>query len=655
MTFAIEPALSGSGLETAGHHASRVTELASAARTETNGIYPLESWRRCLDDFRLDPAAKVEDTPYVGLGKLNVARDAMGENLSIASNTLVDLFAAVRGTGYSAGLANRDGLFVLEQADRHRDCYVPTDQPGWLWSEAIGGTNSVGTCIVERKLTSVFGRQHFFFETTDTACAGAPVFDGLGSLWGVLSITTRNPALDLQTHRLATNVVAQSAMHLSAQIFRRKFAGSTVIEWRSDEGQVCLIAIDPDQRIEGANAAARDQLGINDGKAGSKMFRSFFERTDDLRRARVNGDAIVLTSKRDGAVIHANVRPATRPPMIGKAGTSKLPARTGPAPSSRPITIEDCAGEDPGMLFSIGILRRVRNAGLPILLLGETGTGKDTLARAIHMDSDRADKPFVAFNCAAVPETLIDSELFGYTAGSFTGANAGGNRGRILEANGGTLLLDEIGDMPLMLQTRLLRVLEAREVVALGSGVAQSIDVTLVAATNQNLLDRVSKGLFREDLYYRLAGAVIHVPALRERADLATIIESILRRVSDTYRLRPAALAALVDHRWPGNIRELTHVLRRAVSIASEDWITVEDLMLGGGPPLRQSITAPPMLPSGQQAVVQAEAGAVQSALETAEWDVVSAAALFGVSRATFYRKMQQHQICRSTRERRGG
>ncbi|MBO9378853.1 sigma-54-dependent Fis family transcriptional regulator [Sphingomonas histidinilytica] len=650
-TSALEPALGDFNIETAGHHASRVIELVSAR--QSGGMpYPLESWRRCLDDFHLDPAGRVESAPYVGAGKLNIARDALGENLLIASEALMDLFAAVRSTGYSASLANQEGLFVLEQADRHRDSYVPTDQPGWLWPERIGGTNSVGTCLVDRKLTSVFGRQHFFFESIDTACAGAPVFDSLGALWGVLSITTRNPQLDLQTHRLATNVVAQSAMNLSAQIFRRSFSGSTIIEWRSDDGDACLIAVDADQRIEGTNAAARNALRIEDGESSSKMLLSIFDKNSELRRAKVEGGAIVLRRKRDGAIIHANVRPATYP-AIRRAFAPNPPTRPGAGASVDSISIEQCAGNDRTMLSNIGMLRRVRNSGLPILLLGETGTGKDTLARAIHLDSDRAEKPFVAFNCAAVPESLIDSELFGYAAGSFTGASPGGNRGRILEANGGTLLLDEIGDMPLALQTRLLRVLETREVMALGSGVAQKVDVTVVAATNQNLQDRIAQGLFREDLYYRLAGAVIYIPALRERTDLPTIIETILGRISRTHKLDPAATAALLDHNWPGNIRELTHVLRRAVSIALDEWITVEDLMLRLSSPSKQSLVALPKATSGQQAVLQAEAGAIQAALESAEWDVAAAAALFGVSRATFYRRMQQHQIRRSSSDRR--
>ena len=411
----------------------------------------------------------------------------------------------------------------------------------------------------------------------------------------------------------------------------------------------CLIAVNSEQRIEGANRFARAALGVGDSMGASKSLWSMFEKNASLRRAKVEGGMLELTGLKDRHVLHATVTPASGAATKFVVGLkpAKLPANSTLAGT---ITLEECAGSDPTMLRNIKILRRIRDADLPMLLLGETGTGKDTLARALHADSDRASKPFVAFNCAAVPESLIDSELFGYAAGTFTGASPNGNRGRIVEANGGTLFLDEIGDMPLMLQTRLLR--ESREVVALGSGVGQKIDVVLVAATNQNLQARVAQGLFREDLYYRLAGAVIVVPALRQRADLRAIIDRILLRLADgDHKLEPEALNALLGHAWPGNIRELTYVLRRGVSLAINGTITLDDLMIqkpvAATSPSQRLTEREPDAVSGCEAVSNAEAAAVRSVLERAHGDVEAAAGLFGVSRATFYRKMQRHQIRR--------
>ncbi len=217
-----------------------------------------------------------------------------------------------------------------------------------------------------------------------------------------------------------------------------------------------------------------------------------------------------------------------------------------------------------------------------MLILGETGTGKDTLARALHQEGGRAERAYVAFNCAAVPETLIDSELFGYGVGAFTGARREGSPGRLIEADGGTLFLDEIGDMPLVLQTRLLRVLESGEVSPLGSGKTRTIDVQIIAATNQNLKTRVAQGLFREDLYYRLAGVVIQLQPLRDREDFAQLARRMLDRVAggEDVGLSDEALARLARHRWPGNARELKFVLQRAAQICEGGWIRPEDLML---------------------------------------------------------------------------
>ena len=652
--------LSAGLLETPDRHAARIIEMvkgagsAALAWPETSN-YPVKSWQRCIEDFRLDPSSKLDVIPYVGPGKLNIARDRLGEDLSIASDELTDLFAAVRGIGYCASFANDEGLFVLERADRDSACYVSTDQPGWLWSERIGGTNSVGTCIIEQKVTSVFGRQHFFMQCADTACAGAPVFNASGALAGVLSITTRNKHLGLQTHLLATNVVGQSALRLSARIFRRAFAASTIIEWRLEHGGSCLIAVNSDQRIEGANAAARKTLGLANGDDSSQLLWNLFEKNDDLRRAKIHGGMIELKGLEDRHVFHANVSPAT--------GASKkfiLRGKNLPAAAERRsveyISLDECAGGDPAMLNNVNILRRIRHAGLPILLLGETGTGKDTLARAIHADSERAAKPFLAFNCAAVPESLIDSELFGYAPGTFTGGSTAGNRGRVMEADGGTLFLDEIGDMPVMLQTRLLRVLESREVVALGSGVGQKVDITVIAATNQDLQSRVSHRLFREDLYYRLAGAVIPIPALRDRADIRSLIENILARISNgEKKLKPRAMDALLEHRWPGNIRELTHVLRRATSIACDGWIMIDDLMLPTANPATPARKIPQPVSAatnatkaiGYDAVHLAESDTIRLALDCANGDVAAAAGMLNMSRATLYRKMQRHNLHR--------
>ena len=209
-------------------------------------------------------------------------------------------------------------------------------------------------------------------------------------------------------------------------------------------------------------------------------------------------------------------------------------------------------------------LKSIGDHNLPILLRGETGVGKDVFARAIHAASGRARQNYVALNCAAMPESLIDAELFGYEAGAFTGARRDGSKGLIVQADGGTLFLDEIGDMPIALQTRLLRVLENREVWPLGGLKPVAVDIRLVSATHRDLGRMAEAGSFRADLYYRLRGLEIRLPALRERADRADVIALIAAEEAPDCRLAPAAWSMLLAYPFPGNMRQLRHVLRLA-------------------------------------------------------------------------------------------
>ncbi len=252
------------------------------------------------------------------------------------------------------------------------------------------------------------------------------------------------------------------------------------------------------------------------------------------------------------------------------SGSSGEPPRSSAA---RKLGLAALATGDAQMAALLDKLKRVLNRDIPILIQGETGTGKELLARAIHNDSSRATAPFVAVNCASIPETLIESELFGYEEGAFTGARRKGAVGKMVQAHGGTLFLDEIGDMPLSLQAHLLRVLQEREVTPLGSGRAIPIDINLVCATHRNLREMIERKTFREDLYFRLNGLVVRIPPLRERSDLMVLVERILQRECPdvAHELAPDVLNLFQACRWQGNVRQLAGVLRTASVMAGDE------------------------------------------------------------------------------------
>ena len=244
-------------------------------------------------------------------------------------------------------------------------------------------------------------------------------------------------------------------------------------------------------------------------------------------------------------------------------------------------TLEELAGEDPQMLRNVRSARRIASLRVPVMIQGPTGAGKEVFAHALHNASDRAAMPFVALNCAAIPESLIESELFGYRSGAFTGARKEGMKGKIMQSSGGTLFLDEIGDMPVLLQTRLLRVLEEHEVVPLGTESPVKVDLRVICASHQNLRAMIANGQFREDLYYRLNGITLELPSLAARTDKERLIREFLG--TETNDGRPAAIEVdafehLLAYSWPGNIRELRNVIRTALAICDGGVVKLSDL-----------------------------------------------------------------------------
>ena len=289
---------------------------------------------------------------------------------------------------------------------------------------------------------------------------------------------------------------------------------------------------------------------------------------------------------------------------------------------------------DPGMQKVCRQIEKLAPTQASVLLLGESGTGKEVLARALHTTSARKDRRFVAINCAAIPDALLESELFGYEKGAFTGA-AKQTPGKIETADGGTLFLDEIGDLPMGLQAKLLRFLQERVIERVGGREEIPVDVRVVCATHRNLRERITEGAFREDLFYRLTEMIITIPPLRERSgDAALLAHAFVQRFAkangrDRMVLREDALNAIEQHRWPGNVRELENAIKRAVIMADDTAITAEDLGIG---PTEEA----PIL-NLRQIRDEADKHAVIKVMARCDNNIAKAAEMLGISRPTLY------------------
>ncbi|HVO47732.1 MAG TPA: sigma 54-interacting transcriptional regulator [Steroidobacteraceae bacterium] len=392
---------------------------------------------------------------------------------------------------------------------------------------------------------------------------------------------------------------------------------------------------------------------------------------DRLHERISDAGCVLLLTDSNGTILHeksnAVLKGSFRVDRVAPPATRSLSQERDAAlaafrASQHALTLEDLAGEDPQMLRNVRSAYRIADSGVSVLIQGPTGSGKEAFAHAMHLVSRRAERPFVAVNCAAIPETLIESELFGYKPGAFTGARKEGMRGKILQSAGGTLFLDEIGDMPLTLQTRLLRVLEEQEIVPLGSETAIKVDLHVIAASHRNLREMIASGSFREDLYYRLNGITLELPALRDRADKERVIHHAL--AVETGNGRPAAiemdaLQRLLAYPWPGNVRELRNVIRTALAICEGGVVRGIDLpreirevesnttdvsaiaaLAAGARTAAADPSAPPANP-----LRAAERAALVRVIAECHGNMTRVAAQLGMSRNTLYRRMKRHSI----------
>ncbi|AJG24406.1 sigma-54-dependent Fis family transcriptional regulator [Cupriavidus basilensis] len=530
--------------------------------------------------------------------------------------------------------------------------------PGVSWAESSKGTNAIGTALAEARPAVVHADEHFLRANRTLTCSCVPISGPFGQMLGALDVSGDHRGF----HKHTMALVRMSAQMIENHLFSTHFTDAALVRFHARPEFVGTLfegmaAFAPDGTFLAANRSGLFQLGLSPDTLNRQSFAALFGMPlGTALKQGVDAPGQLLTLTLPSRVL-----------VFARIALLAPPRRAQAARATKSATTSALAALDTGDARMAAVLQRVdkvRGRDIPILVLGRTGTGKEWLARAIHRDSPRGAAPFVAVNCASIPESLIEAELFGYEDGAFTGARRRGSPGKLVQAHGGTLFLDEIGDMPLAQQVRLMRVLQERAVTPLGGAHAIPVDLRIICATHRDLRAMIAAGTFREDLYYRINALSVTLPALRERTDLPVLVERILTQQlaqaehGDAHPTRVAAdvLAHFQRHPWPGNLRQMVNVLRTAAIMAEgEEEIRVEHLpedferepMFAQDSDAASAFMPPtpvmPVTPAGTpERLRDREAAMIHQALARHGGNVSLAARELGLSRNTIYRRLKR-------------
>ncbi|MBB5462298.1 sigma-54-dependent Fis family transcriptional regulator [Paraburkholderia sp. Cpub6] len=618
------------------------------------------SWHRCLDG-RVDPET-MRAPPPLEEGQLFDLR-ARNDQLMRASVPLIDQTNEfLSQTGTILLLTDPHGL-ILENAGDTR-LLQPAGEihlvPGCTWSEISAGTNAIGTALAVRRPVQIHGSEHFCAGIKRWTCSATVIHDPFdGTILGVLDVSGLARTYDRHSLAFIVSMAGRIEGSLGKFTMERRLRLMARC-WAYCSGRAeGVIVVDDRGRLVRANPPAQvafARLGISGAlesafpipeigriAAGSPSPQG----ASWLRLARIEtvsegseilGFMLIAPAVADRSVLLSDLTPT---------------AASTPAPAFCRLI-----GSSPALCVTIQKAQQLARATVPVLLLGETGVGKELFARGIHEASTRAHGPFVALNCGSLSRDLLTSELFGYAEGAFTGARRSGMAGKIEAADGGTLFLDEIGEMPLDIQPHLLRVLEEGEVLRLGENTARKVNFRLIAATHRDLRAEIADGSFRADLYYRLAVTNIEIPPLRERkTDLPDLLEHWLSVSRDRFGvgnvvIDDTAFECLMNYAWPGNVRELRNAIEGAVLMACDGVIRIRDLpaeihtpSVSAGAQDSPNAGASEAVPREVRSLDAVEAESIRLAIQKYRGDLTAAAVQLGIAKSTLYQKVAKYGL----------
>lgn len=626
---------------------------------ETGRIQPvvLDSWARCRGSA-VDPKAGTgSPLPHDEIAR---RREFNRSLVQVASSQMHAMYSTVRGSGFVVNLIDRDG-YILDMVGDPEIVYnarALNFEVGSNWSELAVGTNAISLALDNCSPVQVAGAEHYCYSHHTWTCSAAPICGPDGVLIGVLNMSA--PARFRHPHTLgmiisgASSIQAQlQLLYQSEQVARSRDKLSAILESVS-EGLLC---VDNQGRVTRINSRLAHQLGVVPEQMYGADITSLGIPRAVLRELTTGCSLryreLQLPTPRGSTTFYISAEPVHEPMQLEQEfilvfhGTKKTRRLVHQVMGNRAhYTFSRLITHDPRLQEAVSLGRTVAYIDSSVVLQGESGTGKEIFAQAIHNEGPRRSEPFVAINCAAIPRELMESELFGYEAGAFSGANKNGSIGKFELADGGTLFLDELAEMAMDLQVKLLRVLQEKVLYRVGGKQAIPVDVRIIAASNKNLAKCVGEGSFREDLYYRLNVFNIALPALRERReDIRLLAKHFLTQFSEQHA-RPVsgftedAMEHMLAHRWPGNVRELQNVVERAIMTARGSAVELSDL-----PDYLHAAESDGGCLDRPNSIRDAERSAIEHALDDNDGNVTRAARQLRIGRNTLYRKLRKYGI----------
>ncbi|MCJ8323481.1 MAG: sigma-54-dependent Fis family transcriptional regulator [Rhizobiales bacterium] len=544
-----------------------------------------QSWQRSFDN-----GIYVEDfidDSFFETDQLTDILDANRAIIDLSSPEINRLYQLIKGAGNMILLADKNGVILEQMGD---EGFVARAEQvlitlGAKWGEADKGTNGIGTAIAENRSVSIRGSEHYLNSNSGFSCSAVPIHDPFGDILGVLTITADHE--HNIGHTLA--LIKMSVEHIENELFSHNFHQDIIVELCTNGrkpgwlGKIILV-FDFYGVLIAANKNAMEQFGLSKLSLNKRLFTDLFDSeitplVDHMLFA--NHRHFELSDHRGGRYFAKAKTSFARLQGVSQAAEQPNPLPSTPLSLVKTnISFDDINLGDTVISGYIEKIKKIISHDVPILLQGEIGTGKEWMARAIHNHSQRAAMPFVAINCATIAPQQVETELFGRAVAGFIGAKTIDYNGKLVAANGGYLFLNEIDALPMVLQTRLLRALEEKQVCPVGGSEYKTIDIRLIASSDQDLTQMVEAGKFRSDLYYRLNGLAITLPNLCERDDFVAVVKAILKREfpDQQISISDAVWQVFNHHRWQGNIRQLYQILKVSSLICDDDKILLKDL-----------------------------------------------------------------------------